>query len=85
MVRRASVHAIAAMLRACEWADLHPPLDDGDGAWDDHELDPRVPDMAWDASAEVALAIRVPDGTEDLRVDAPSPGPPYDGCQLEPG
>ena len=49
------------MLRACEWADLHPPLDDSDGSWDERELDPGVPDMAWDATAEFALAIGLSD------------------------
>lgn len=44
------------LIRATEWADLHPAMDDEDGAWPD-DMAPSLPRVAWHAPAEFAAAF----------------------------
>lgn len=43
------------LVRATEWADLHPPVPGEGAAWEDPTG--QLPEMAWDAPAEFAAAI----------------------------
>lgn len=57
------------LIRATEWADLHPAEnDDPDGAWEP-EMTPSLPRVAWDSPAEFAAAfgLTTDAGTELIR------------------